>query len=130
MLRPDEAIWRYGTNNAARRQRLSYFIPPSPEIVRRNQTYPTSARGNGDICDVEHRRTVRPSSSDAIKQMAIVGSLTRPSLRDLNVEQRSSRITFIAFIVFGRQHAHAFVVLFAFQLAPLLGRHTFPAQSL
>ena len=28
MLRPDEAIWHYGTYKATRRQRLSYFIPP------------------------------------------------------------------------------------------------------
>jgi len=35
-----------------------------------------------------------------------------------------SRVTPIAFIVFGGQYAQALVTLFALQLAPLLGRHT------
>jgi len=38
-----------------------------------------------------------------------------------------SRVTPIAFIVFGGQYAQALVTLFALQLAPLLGRHTLPA---
>jgi hypothetical protein len=38
VLRPDEVIWRYGTHKAARRQGLSYVIPPSLDLVRRVQT--------------------------------------------------------------------------------------------
>ena len=130
MLRPDEAIGRYGTYKATRRQGLSYVVAPFLELVRREQMDLTSALANGDICDVERCRPVLPSGSDAFKQMAILALRRALPYNDLNVAQRSSRVTLVALIVFGGQHAHAFVVLFAFELAPLLGRHTLPAQSL